>query len=72
MDRMRIYETLQQLHLERERPRVLFDPAVPHVYRSDAADLRRLETIVAAQEAAPDGWDCVISAGKNGITCTLA
>jgi FAD/FMN-containing dehydrogenase len=72
MDRMRIYETLQQLHLERERPRVLFDPAVPHVYRADAADLRRLEVVVAAPDAARGAWDAVISAGENGITCTLA
>src|SRR5262249_50012430 len=42
MERLRIYEALQQLHLEKDSPRVLFDAAVPHVYRSDAADLRRL------------------------------
>jgi glycosyl transferase family 1 len=72
MDRMRIYEALQQLHLERERPRVFFDPAVPHIYRSDAADLRRLETVVATQHDASGPWDAVISAGGSGITCTLA
>jgi Glycosyl transferases group 1 len=72
MDRMRIYEALQQLHLERERPRVLFDPAVPPVYRSDAADLRRLETVVAPQAGAAGEWDGVISAGESGIICTLA
>jgi glycosyl transferase family 1 len=68
MDRLRIYEALQQLHLERERPRVLFDPAVPRIYRSDAADLRRLETVVATQAEAAGEWDGVIAPGDNGIT----
>lgn len=72
MDRMRVYEFLQQLHLERERPRVLFDPAVPQIYRSDAADLRRLETVVAMQAEAAGEWDGVISADQNGITSARA
>lgn len=71
MDRLRIYETLQQVHLEKERPRVLFDPAVPEIYRSDAADLRRLEVVVAPHTAAAGPWDAVVSPGPQEIACTV-
>jgi hypothetical protein len=71
MDRLRIYEELQQLHLERERPRVLFDSAVPEIYRRDAADLRRLEAAVAAAGETAANWDAVVSAGPHGIVCTV-
>jgi hypothetical protein len=71
MDRLRIYEALQQLHLEKERPRVLFEPAVPQVYRSDAADLRRLEAIVGPAGADCGPWDAVVSAGPQGVACTV-
>jgi Glycosyl transferases group 1 len=69
MDRLRIYEELQQLHLERERPRVLFDTAVPEVYRCDAADLRRLEVAFAPPAETAGKWDAVVSTGPQGITC---
>jgi hypothetical protein len=71
MDRLCIYETLQQLHLERERPRVLFDPAVPGIYRADATDLRRLEVTVAPGVAAAGTWDAVVSPGPQEIACTV-
>jgi Glycosyl transferases group 1 len=71
MDRLRIYETLQQLHLEKERPRVLFDPAVPEIYRSDAADLRRLQVVVAPHTAVAGPWDAVVSPGPQEIACTV-
>jgi hypothetical protein len=71
MDRLRIYEALQQVHLERERPRILFDPAVPEIYRSDAADLRRLELSVMAPDAAAGTWDAVVSPRPEGIDCTV-
>lgn len=71
MDRLRIYEALQQVHLEREKPRILFDPAVPEIYRSDAADLRRLEAVVAPQSAATGPWDAVVSPGPREIACTV-
>jgi hypothetical protein len=71
MDRLCIYETLQQLHLERERPRVLFDPAVPKIYRADATDLPRLETTVAPVGAAADTWDAIVSPGPQEIVCTV-
>jgi hypothetical protein len=71
MDRLRVYEALQQLHLERERPRVLFDPAVPEIYRSDAADLPRLETAVAPQGESIGACDAVVSRGPQGIDCTV-
>jgi hypothetical protein len=71
MDRLRIYETLQQLHLERERPRILFDPAVPQVYRSDAADLRHLNLTVGPAQAGCEPPDAVVSVGPLGITCTV-
>jgi hypothetical protein len=68
MDRLRIYEALQQVHLEQEKPRVLFDPAVPPIYRSDAVDLRRLEIAVGRRaDAGPDQWDIVVSVGPDGI-----
>lgn len=71
MERLRVYEALQQLHLEKERPRVLFDAAVPQVYRSDAADLRRLETIVAPDGGGTGAWDAVISAEPEGIVSSV-
>jgi hypothetical protein len=71
MDRLGIYEVLQQLHLERERPRILFDPAVPEIYRSDAADLVRLETAVAPAGEAGGAWDAVVSRRPQGIDCTV-
>jgi hypothetical protein len=71
MDRLRIYEALQQLHLESERPRILFDPAVPDIYRSDAADLPRLEMAKALQGEAAGEWDAVVSPGPQGIGCTV-
>src|SRR5262249_60353667 len=67
MDRLRIYEALQQLHLERERPRVLFDPAVPEIYRSDAADLPRLETALALEGEPGGACDAIVSRGPQGI-----
>jgi Glycosyl transferases group 1 len=70
MDRLRIYEALQQVHLEKERPRVVFDPAVPQVYRSDATDLRRLDVVVAPPDAGTGPWDAVVSAGPHGVGCT--
>jgi hypothetical protein len=70
MDRLRIYEDLQQLHLERERPRVLFESAVPEVFRCDAADLRRLEVAFAPAGETAGKWDAVVSAGPHGIVCT--
>ena len=72
MDRLRIYEALQQLHLERERPRIVFDPAVPQVYRSDAADLRRLNVTVGPAQAGAEAADAVVSAGPHGVACTVA
>lgn len=71
MDRLRIYETLQQVHLEKERPRVLFDPSVPEIYRSDAADLRRLQVVVASHDAAAGPWDAIVSPGPREIACTV-
>jgi Glycosyl transferases group 1 len=69
-DRVRVYEDLQQLHLETERPRILFDPGVPDIYRTDAADLRRLELVVAPRDPPPAGhWDRIVAAGPNGIEC---
>jgi hypothetical protein len=71
-DRVRVYEELQQLHLEKERPRILFDPAVPSIYRSDAADLRRLELVVAPRDRRPPGhWDRTISAGPCAVECLV-
>lgn len=72
MERLRIYEALQQLHLEKERPSVLFDADVPQVYRSDAADLRRLAVSVGPADANTGPWDAVVSASQQGIACTLA
>lgn len=72
MDRLRIYEALQQVHLEKERPRVLFDPAVQQVFRSDAADLRRLDVTVGPARAGNEPWDAVVSAGPQGVACTVA
>jgi Glycosyl transferases group 1 len=69
MDRLRIYEALQQVHLEKERPRVLFDPAIPQIYRSDAADLRRLEVVIAPDAARTGSWDAVVSTAPEGIVC---
>jgi Glycosyl transferases group 1 len=71
MDRLRIYEALQQLHLEKERPRVVFDPAVPHIYRSDAADLRRLDVSVGPADANPGRCDARVASGPQGIVCTI-
>jgi hypothetical protein len=72
MDRLRIYEALQQLHLEKERPRALFDPAVPPIYRSDAVDLRRLEIVVAPIDPRPNGqWDCIVAGDARGIECRM-
>ena len=69
-DRVRVYEELQRLHLEKERPRILFDPGVPDVYRADAADLRRLELVVAPRDPRPAGhWDGIVAAEPNGIAC---
>jgi hypothetical protein len=48
--RLGVYEALQQLHLEKETPRVLFASDVPNIYLSDAADLRRLNPKIAAFE----------------------
>jgi len=71
-DRLRVYERLQQLHLERERPRVLFEPEVPEIYRIDAADLRRLDSTIGTRaETAATQWDAVISAGPQGVTCSV-
>jgi len=72
MDRLRIYEALQQVHLEKERPRILFDPAVPQIYRSDAADLLRLEVVVAPPSAAAGPWDAVVSSGRREIACIVS
>ena len=46
--RLSVYEALQQLHLDKETPRVLFASDVPDIYLSDAADLRRLNPKIAA------------------------
>src|SRR5262249_9537447 len=71
-DRLRVYERLQQLHLERERPRVLFEPEVPEIYRSDSADLRRLDPTVATRaETVATQWDAIVSAEPQGVTCTV-
>jgi hypothetical protein len=72
MDRMRIYEALQQVHLEKERPRVVFDPAVPPIYRSDASDLRRLQVVVGSRESPLDRADAVVSMDAQGIACAVA
>jgi hypothetical protein len=71
-DRVRVYETLQQMHLQQERPRILFDPAVPAIYRTDAADLRRLERVIVPCDPRPAGhWDCIVCASPNGIECLV-
>jgi hypothetical protein len=69
MNRLQLYEALQQVHLEKERPRISFDPAVPHIYRSDATDLPRLDVAVGRDQAGP--WDAVVSAGPQGVACTV-
>jgi hypothetical protein len=69
-DRVRVYEELQQLHLQKERPRILLDPGVPDIYRTDAADLKRLELVVAPRDPRPAGhWDCIVAAGPDGVEC---
>jgi len=72
MDRLRIYEALQQVHLERERPRILFDPAVPEIYRADAGDLRRLNLSVGSDGAAAGSWDAIVLRGPQEIECTVS
>ena len=63
---------LQQLHLERERPRVLFESDVPDVYRADAADLRRLETTVGVRsDTSATPWDAIVSRDAEGVACTV-
>jgi len=69
-DRVRVYEELQQLQLQKERPRILFDPSVPDIYRTDAADLRRLERVVAPRDPRPAGdWDCIVCVSPSGVEC---
>jgi hypothetical protein len=75
--RLRVYEALQQLHLDKEAPRVLFASDVPYVYLSDSADLKRLNIEIAALapndlgDQTPEPvcdlrevrveWDCVVT-----------
>ena len=72
-ERIRIYEALQQLHLERERPRVLFDQSVPEVCRTDAADLRRLDVAIGSRAGPPSGqWDAIVATGPQGLECRVS
>ena len=49
--RLEIYEVLQELHRQLERPRILFWSEVPEIFMSDASDLKRAELFVLDEAA---------------------
>jgi hypothetical protein len=70
--RLRVYETLQQLHWEKETPRVLFASDVAEIYLSDAADLKRLNPKIATApptlDAGSERVERLCDASETGAT----
>lgn len=66
--RLTVYETLQEVHRQLERPRVLIAPQIPAVFRDDAADLRRLDITVADPAQTPAAtWDVVLAPKSTAL-----
>ena len=67
VDRLRVYEELQELHRVEEAPRVLFASDVAEAYMLDALDLSRLRlSILTEDKSAPRRQDIATRCDRVG------